>query len=73
MKRHIVVDTLGLLLVVVVSAASADDGTFAPEVLRPADRRASHAGWSWSGPTASTTTTASTAGWRSPGPGTGSR
>jgi putative transposase len=32
-KRHIVVDTLGLLLVVVVSAASADDGTHAPEVL----------------------------------------
>jgi putative transposase len=32
-KRHIAVDTLGLLLVVVVSAASADDGTFAPEVL----------------------------------------
>ena len=32
-KRHIVVDTLGLLLRVVVSAASADDGTFAPEVL----------------------------------------
>jgi putative transposase len=32
-KRHIVVDTLGLLLMVVVSAASADDGTFAPEVL----------------------------------------
>ena len=32
-KRHIVVDTLGSLLVVVVSAASADDGTFAPEVL----------------------------------------
>jgi putative transposase len=32
-KRHIVVDTLGLLLVVVVSAACADDGTFAPEVL----------------------------------------
>jgi transposase len=32
-KRPIVVDTLGLLLVVVVSAASADDGTFAPEVL----------------------------------------
>jgi putative transposase len=33
-KRHIVVDTLGSLLVVVVPAASADDGTFAPEVLR---------------------------------------
>src|SRR3954464_13711615 len=32
-KRHIVVDTLGLLLVVVISAASADDGTFAPQVL----------------------------------------
>jgi putative transposase len=32
-KRHIVVDALGLLLVVVVSAASADDGTYAPEVL----------------------------------------
>src|SRR5436190_14789826 len=32
-KRHIVVDALGLLLLVVVSAASADDGTFAPEVL----------------------------------------
>lgn len=33
-KRHIIVDTLGLLIMVVVSAASADDGTFAPEVLR---------------------------------------
>jgi putative transposase len=32
-KRHIVVDTLGLLLAVVVTAASADDGTAAPEVL----------------------------------------
>ena len=32
-KRHILVDTLGLLLVVVVSVAAADDGTFAPEVL----------------------------------------
>jgi putative transposase len=32
-KRHIIVDKLGLLLVVVVSAASADDGTFAPDVL----------------------------------------
>lgn len=33
-KRHIIVDTLGLLLAVVVSAASADDGTYAPEVLK---------------------------------------
>ncbi len=32
-KRHILVDTLGLLVVVLVSVASADDGTFAPEVL----------------------------------------
>jgi putative transposase len=32
-KRHIVVDTLGLLLVVAVTAASADDGTSAPVVL----------------------------------------
>jgi putative transposase len=32
-KRHIVVDVLGLLLVTVVSAASADDGTYAPDVL----------------------------------------
>jgi putative transposase len=32
-KRHILVDKLGLLRVVVVSVASADDGTFAPEVL----------------------------------------
>jgi putative transposase len=32
-KRHIIVDTLGLLLVVTVSAASADDGTYAPEVM----------------------------------------
>src|SRR5947209_11304875 len=29
-KRHIVVDTLGLLLAVTVTAASADDGTAAP-------------------------------------------
>ena len=32
-KRHIIVDTLGLLLVVVVSAASADDGAYGPAVL----------------------------------------
>jgi putative transposase len=30
LKRHIIVDTLGLLLVVLVTAASADDGTIAP-------------------------------------------
>jgi putative transposase len=32
-KRHIVVDTLGLLLVVAVTTAKADDGTAAPAVL----------------------------------------
>src|SRR5512135_898236 len=38
-KRHIVVDTLGLLLAVVVTAASADDGTTAPAVLGQLDRQ----------------------------------
>ena len=32
-KRHLVVDSLGLLLVVVVTAANLDDGTHAPKVL----------------------------------------
>jgi putative transposase len=32
-KRHIIVDVLGLLLVVMVTVGSADDGTTAPEVL----------------------------------------
>jgi len=36
-KRHIVVDTLGLLLAVAVTAASADDGTAAPQVLAKLD------------------------------------
>ena len=33
-KRHIVVDSLGLLLAVVVTAANVDDGAAAPQVLR---------------------------------------
>jgi putative transposase len=33
-KRHLVVDSLGLLLVVLVTAANADDGTTAPDVLQ---------------------------------------
>ena len=33
-KRHIVVDSLGLLLAVLVTAADVDDGAAAPEVLR---------------------------------------
>jgi putative transposase len=36
-KRHIVVDTLGLLLAVAVTAAHLDDGTHAPRVLRQLD------------------------------------
>lgn len=38
-KRHVVVDTLGLLLAVVVTAASADYGATAPEVLGQLDGR----------------------------------
>jgi putative transposase len=37
-KRHYVVDTLGLLLAVVVTAANLDDGTHAWRVLRKLDR-----------------------------------
>jgi len=37
-KRHIVVDTLGLLMAVVVTAASLDDGRAAPVVLGQLDR-----------------------------------
>jgi putative transposase len=33
-KRHIIVDTLGLLIAVLVTVGSADDGTIAPEVLK---------------------------------------
>jgi putative transposase len=39
-KRHIVVDTLGLLLAVTVTAASADDGAAAPGVLAKLTREA---------------------------------
>jgi putative transposase len=37
-KRHIAVDTLGLLLAVTVTTAAADDGTAAPEVLKKLNR-----------------------------------
>jgi putative transposase len=37
-KRHLVVDTLGLLLVVAVTAANLDDGTHAPRVLSKLER-----------------------------------
>jgi putative transposase len=39
-KRHIVTDTMELLLVVVVTAANADDGTTAPRVLDRLEREA---------------------------------
>ena len=39
-KRHVVVDTLGLLLAVVVTAASADDGAAAPQPLGHVTREA---------------------------------
>ena len=38
-KRHLVVDSLGLLMVVLVTAASADDGATAPELLGQLDRQ----------------------------------
>jgi putative transposase len=38
-KRHIAFDSLGLLLAVVVTAASADDGATAPRVLGQLDRQ----------------------------------
>lgn len=38
-KRHIVVDTLGLLLAVVVTSAAMDDATAAPQVLSQLTRR----------------------------------
>jgi putative transposase len=37
-KRHVVVDTLGLLMAVMVTAASADDGATAPQTLEQLDR-----------------------------------
>jgi putative transposase len=37
-KRHLVVDTLGLLMAVTVTAANLDDGTHAPRVLGKLDR-----------------------------------
>jgi putative transposase len=39
-KRHIVVDTLGLLLAVTVTSAAADDGTAAPKVLQKLTKEA---------------------------------
>ena len=51
-----VVDSLGLLLAVLVTAASADDGATAPQVLGRLDRHRGSPGWRWSGATGSTAT-----------------
>ena len=39
-KRHILTDTMGLLLIVIVTSANADDGTTAPRVLDRLEREA---------------------------------
>jgi putative transposase len=39
-KRHLLVDTLGLLIAVVITAANADDGTAAPRLLEKVDQQA---------------------------------
>ena len=62
-KRHIVVDTMGLLLAVAVTSAALDDGTHAPRVLRRASPRRGSRGCACCGRTANTTTGSWTAGW----------
>lgn len=51
-KRHVVVDTLGLLLGVMVTAADVGDRTAAQVLLRQVTD--AHTSWSWFGPTAAT-------------------
>ena len=47
-KRHLVVDSLGMLMAVLVTAASADDGAAAPHVLGQLDRhRFPRLEWVW--------------------------
>ena len=66
-KRHIIVDKLGLLLVVAVSVASADDGTYRPRGAGPADRRASDPAGGGLGRREVPQPLTSTAGWRDGG------
>jgi putative transposase len=70
-KRHMVVDSLGLLLVVLVTAASADDGATAPQLLGRLDRER-FPRLRGSGGTGSTATTTWMPGWSGAGPGSGS-
>ena len=58
-KRHLLVDTLGLLIGVVVTAASAQDRVGAAMLLKRARARGRTA-WRWSGPTRPTTATGGT-------------
>src|SRR4051812_37740501 len=60
-KRHIAVDTLGLLLAVVVTAANVDDARAAQDVFAQMPAKPSPA-WRWCRRTTSTTTTNWTAG-----------
>ena len=62
-KRHIVFESLGLLMAVVVTAASADDGAAAPRCWGNWIVGIS-LGWTRSGAMGSTRTTRSIAGWR---------
>ena len=71
-KRHIAFESLGLLLAVVVTAASADDGATAPQVLGQLGGHATH-GWKWCTGTGSTTTGSSMTGWCSGRPRFASR
>ena len=61
-KRHIVVDSMGLLLAVLVTAASVDDGRGGARVVRPAGGPADGQGRGGCSPTRSTTTSTSTSG-----------
>ena len=56
-KRHIVVDTLGLLLAVAVTAANLRRRHARPRRAGQAGRRQASRGWRWCSPTTSTTTT----------------
>jgi putative transposase len=71
-KRHLVVDTLGLLLAVAVTAANLDDGTHAKRVLSKLER-AKYPRLEVVTPTPSIATKRWTSGWRRRRPPTGSR
>ena len=59
-KRHFLVDTLGLLVTVIVTTASAADRDIAPLLLAQAPAAAAAAASPWPGPTTATTAAAAT-------------